>query len=276
MPICNDDKTTYLRRLGYNVITLPRSGIRPLTVLFVAKGRRLQELGWLPSIWTSTVSVPEPKTGDNVANVAGKSTDNIGADVGLDILSNLTGALGFDPAKAAMKFSGARSFRFHFRNIERVRIDPFDLGTYVTAGELASENPFVKKYLAPGKDVFVITEVLRSKEFGVSASSSRDGSAGFEIPALEDLIDVQAKLEARKVAESTVDFVGAEALPFAFVAAKLSYDGNVWGTDGFPQPGAVSMTPKEPREFAEGFAVDRGNGAVIFGDTGTTDIDEPA
>jgi hypothetical protein len=44
--ICNDQSTTYLKRLGYNVVRHPREGIAPLDLV----GRQGKVTAWLGSI----------------------------------------------------------------------------------------------------------------------------------------------------------------------------------------------------------------------------------
>ena len=49
MAFCEDASLTYLNRLGYNVIRLPRTGLLPLEVLGCEIGRPPEPIGPLPS-----------------------------------------------------------------------------------------------------------------------------------------------------------------------------------------------------------------------------------
>jgi len=73
MAFCEDPALTYLNRLGYNVIRLPRTGLMPLEVLGSESGRAPEPLGRLDSVWESKLPVPAVTSGD-VATVSGRST----------------------------------------------------------------------------------------------------------------------------------------------------------------------------------------------------------
>ena len=132
---CRDEKISYLRKFGYNVVVLPREGIRPLTVAFLYDSKRLTELGYLPEIWESNETKPTPISGEDVSKIGGQSTEKIDASAGIDILSNLIQALGGDPAQVKGEFQKAKTFEFHFQEVERERITAFALGKYLRNGK---------------------------------------------------------------------------------------------------------------------------------------------
>ena len=63
MAFCEDPSLTYLNRLGYNVVRLPRTGLVPLDVLGSEDGRPPEHLAALPAIWQSPLSKPAVQDG---------------------------------------------------------------------------------------------------------------------------------------------------------------------------------------------------------------------
>jgi len=169
---CHDARIAYLRKFGYNVISLPRAGIRPLTVAFLHNNSQLTELGYLPEIWSSSSPVPKPLPDKDVAQIGGQTTDKMKLDVGLDVLTNLVQAMGANPIGVKSQYEKASTLAFHFKEVERERITAFALGKYLVDGRLSSADPFVGRYFQPTEKVYVVTEVLRSSGFGVTANDS--------------------------------------------------------------------------------------------------------
>ena len=53
-----DPSVTYLNKLGYNVVKLPRTGIEPMDV--IGRDQTVQWLGAIDAIWNSAVPKPQP------------------------------------------------------------------------------------------------------------------------------------------------------------------------------------------------------------------------
>lgn len=265
MPRCTDERTAYLRSLGYNVISLPRAGIRPLTVAFLSNNGRLTELGYLPEVWTSAVGEPQAATG-TVAQLGGQRTSKLNAEVGLDVLGNLIGALGGDPIGIKAEFGNAKTFEFSFMHVERDRVTPLALGRYVTEGSLNSENPFVKRYFAPGEKLYVVCEVLKSSSFGVTATASTSTDLGLKVPLVQQAISGNGSIKVESTSKNSFAFEGVEKLPFAFIAARMQWRNDRWEVGDFPQPGMIHLgeATAHHKIIIPGEA--RSDGAVIFGE----------
>jgi hypothetical protein len=276
--MCNCQRILYLRKFGYNVISLPRGGIRPLTVAFLGKKHKLTELGYLPEIWASSAPKPKTTSGEDVADVGEKSTDELQADVGVDVLSNLLQALGADPLGVKAQYGSAHSFTFHFMDVERERITAFSLGQYLFDGKLSTKNPFVQRYFQPDEQIYVVTEVLKSSGFGVSACDASKVGLAVDVPVIQQAVSGKASIHVSSSSTGTVEFVDENnKLPFAFIAAQLSWnqDEGKWQVVDFPDPGEIALSDISPAATTiTDFAQPR-NGAVLFGD-GPVAFEQPA
>jgi hypothetical protein len=273
---CKDEKVRYLRKFGYNVISLPRGGIRPLTVAFLQDGKRLIELGYLPEIWTSTKPKPTAESAEEVAKINGQSTNALKADVGVSVLGNLIQALGGNPAKAKTEYGKAKSLAFHFKDVERERITAFSLGEYLYDGKLSSVNPFVTRYFIPEEKVFVVTDVLKSNGFGVTATDTTNADFEVDVPALNQIVSVGGAIKVSSNTQGTVEFTGEKKLPFAFIAAQMAWDQDRWKVVEFPDPGEIHLGESPAPEAETGEFVQPWKGAVLFGEEAVHFEERPA
>lgn len=273
---CHDERIKYLSKFGYNVISLPRMGIRPLTVALLKDKRQLIELGSLPEIWSSKAEVPVAKTEQDVAKIGGQSTGELNTNVGLDILSNLVQALGMDPIKVKAQYQKATTFQFHFKDVERERITAFSLGKYLISGEMASSDPFVKRYFQPSEKVYVVTEVLKSPGFGVTATDASKTGLDVKIPLIKEAISGEGKVEVSSARQGTVEFSGQTKLPFAFVAAQMDWSETEkhWSVIDFPDPGEIHLGTSEPPPGDASSLAQHWKGAILFGN-GVVDLEKP-
>jgi hypothetical protein len=274
---CHDQRITYLRKLGYNVIALPREGIKPLTVAFLHENHRLTELGCLPEIWTSTWPEPIPAPDQNVAMIGGESTDNLKAEVGLDVLANLVQALGGNPIGIKAQYGKASTLAFHFKEVTRERITAFALGKYLTDGQLSSNDPFVKRYFHANEKIYVVTEVLKSTGFGVTANDSSNAGLSLDLPLIRQAFSGKGSVNVDSSSKGTVEFDGKTALPFAFIAAEISWNLNRWEVVDFPEPGVISMSVGSPPPVVGGVVAQPWKGgSVLFGNDTVDFLERPA
>ena len=272
--MCSNEKITYLRKFGYNVISLPREGIHPLTVTFLGKNQQLTELGYLPEIWMSGKPVPDLLSGEDVSRIGGQSTDKLKASIGLDILGNLVQALGADPIKVKAQYESAKTFEFHFKQVERERITAFKLGNYLAEGKLSSNDPFVKRYFQPSEKVYIFTEVLKSSGFGVTAKDSSDVGLDLKVPVIEEALSGEGSIEVSSTSQGTIGFSSStKKLPFAFIAAELTCTDDKWEVVEFPDPGEIVLAVSKPKETDEFIQPWKG-GSILFGN-GPVDLAKP-
>src|SRR5271157_258374 len=187
MGMCKDPRLTYLNDEGYNVVRLPRKGITPLGII----GRDHKSKNWLGTldqIWRSEGPPPKPGDPQATASITGKATSEIKLSFGLEILANaISGIFGGTAPSVDFAYESAKSVQFVFREVQSVGIDPFAIGNFLAKGDLASGNPFVKRFFGGQKDVeaLVVTEVLQSKSIGVVGKKDSNNSVSVHVPQIQ-------------------------------------------------------------------------------------------
>ena len=166
-----DPSVTYLNKLGYNVVKLPRTGIEPMDV--IGRDRTMQWLGPIDSIWSSALSKPQPKPPKPAAAVNGQKTDALDLSIGLSVLGNTLAAFGVSVPSLDVAYKSAHAVQFSYSNVTITDVAPFDAGSYLAKGELRSDNPAVKNYFLSGQaTAYLITQVLKSNSLTVTATDS--------------------------------------------------------------------------------------------------------
>ena len=239
---CVDPALMLLAKYGYNVVRLPRTGIEPLDV-FGRDRNGIELLGRLPTIWENAGPVPPIQGGNVAAEIKTVTTAALKASIGLRVLEDVLTGLGASIPKVDFAYSGKKSLTFSFGNIQIAKVDPFEVGKYLKAGDLQSGNPWVGRYFFDDDtDAFVITEVLKSDAVTVSADSSSGTSVGMDVKALEEVVGADVKVEAGGTNKSEITYKGQRHLTFGFKAFRIAYDDGVWKVSGVgPQQGDVYL-----------------------------------
>jgi hypothetical protein len=252
MAICKDPQLTYLNKQGYNVVRLPRTGIEPLDVLG-KDGKVIDRLGRLSQIWASTTPEPQPGAARSAANIDGKKSDSLDLSIGLKILSNILGGMGAAIPQLDFAYKDVKKVQFTFTNVKVIAVDPFEVGRYLSSGDLDSHNPFVTHYFDDeDTDAFVITEVLKSNSITVAAQRDNGIEVGVDVPAIQQAVGVKVGVKTAGASTTQVTYEGAELLTFGFKVFSIEYENGRWAIRGIKPSGDVSFaTPGAGGESEE-------------------------
>ncbi len=252
MALCKDPALTYLNKLGYNVVRLPRAGIAPMDVLG-REDRRVERLGNLGQIWSSPLPMPQPKPAEPASSINGRHTEDLKLSVGMRILEGILAGMGAALPQLNFAYQHARSVQFTFAEVHLISVDPFELGRYLAAGDLDSRNPFVAHYFDDeGSEAFVITEVLRSDTFTLIAKDESGSEAGVDVPAIQRAVG--AKVSVSRSGSRTTELVyrGKQPLVFGFKAFGIDYVDGAWRVRGVkPGQGMAYALPDASGRIAD-------------------------
>lgn len=265
MAFCEDPALTYLNRLGYNVVRLPRAGLMPLEVLGCEGSRPPERLGALQAVWQSALPVPATTDGDTAA-IMGKSSSNIKVSFGLKILEGVLGAMGATVPQVGLAYSRARTVRFEFTEPAVKRIAPLEIGNYIAGGDLNTANPFVRRYMLSDETrAFVVTDVLLSNSLRVTALDESESGAKVDILAVQGAVGANVEVGATTGVEGDLVYKGKQLLAFGYKAHEIVYSGKAWDVRRLNPSQDAALLADEPRELAP---------AVLF--TGAQFLGAPA
>lgn len=241
---CSDPLLKSLKQYGYNIVRLPRSGIRPLQIL-MRNGTELDRLGVLTTIMLAGPVVPE--ISEQVAtNIAGgvARTGAIEASLGIPILSNAVAAMGGSRIGLEARYEDAKSVTFEFLDVREESIELASLDQYLAAAKPNPKNRQITKLLRADA-VYVITSVLKSSKLNIAAKRSRNQALKLDAGELAKLVGADGKVTVSAVdsSSSTIQYAGEVELAFGFQAVKLRFvDGKYDGFQRLPADVAAMRT----------------------------------
>jgi hypothetical protein len=250
MAVCKDPSLTYLNGAGYNVVRLPRVGIEPLDVL--GRDQSIERLGSLDQMWSSSRERPAAKGPLDAAGVSGQKTSELKLSIGLKLLSSTLGALGATVPEVSAAYSRASKITFTLNDVKAFVCDPLAVGEYLAEGDLSSANPIVRRYFDDEDTAaFVITEVLKSASFTVTASNDRGTAVNVDVPAIQQTVGAKVSVNAASNGSGAVTYAGAELLTFGFKCFGIAYVNGQWQIHSakpsaglaFDAPGAGPASP---------------------------------
>lgn len=239
MGICTDKSTTYLKQHGYNVVRLPREGIRPLDLI----GRQrdaVNYLGRLDKLLTHpSHALPPIKSNAESAEIHGQTSSKLPLAIGLNVLDSILSALGAGAGITA-NYKGAKTLQFGFGKPLVDTVAQLDIGQYLKNGEIDDDNLILKEYVLGNGDLFIITETIKTNKFTVSAEASGGGEFKLDVPAIQQLLSAGVQVSVDANSAGTVSYEGPKLLVFGFKCVQMG-----WTDEGMRlvnvKPGSVAM-----------------------------------
>jgi hypothetical protein len=252
MALCKDKSVDYLQKLGYNVVHHPREGVGPLH-LIGRQGKTTADLGTLEGMLVEPVPpVPAAETDQAAADINGQESSKLEMALGVNILGALIGAMG-GTLGVNTKYTNARKISFVFESVLADRIAPIQIDRFLREGEIDAESPLIHEYILGNGELFVITDVIKSKKFTVRYEASDEVEARVDVPVVEELVGGKVQVSTSGEMQSVVSFTGSDPLVFGFRCLALGVlEGKVRLT--LSKPGVIPLSvDKEVPE--EGFAI---------------------
>ncbi|MBX3190079.1 MAG: hypothetical protein KF819_23840 [Labilithrix sp.] len=225
MGLCTDDATTYLKRLGYNVVRHPREGVNPLDLV----GRQNGETRYLGSLdqlikRPPETALPPVKTDEVAGDVQGQASSKLNFAIGVNLLQSVLSALGGN-AGINVGYKGAKTVQFVFDNVLTDSVRPLDLGDYLKAGEVDDANLILQQYVLGNGRLFVVTRTVKTNKFTVKAESSSGTEAALDVPAIQKIVSGNVKVTAAAEKSGTVSYEGDKKLVFGFECFEVGVAG---------------------------------------------------
>lgn len=252
--MCKDPVVDYLADFGFNVIRLPRAGLRPGAVL-IGTGSELARFGPIESLWRSESPVPTPSDKAPATLLRGRRTRKFTAKIGLSIAEQLLAALHLDAPKFRASMEPVDEVDFGFVDPFIASLELADLGNYLARGSLDDASPVVARFVTvKAPPVHVITDLLTTSSLSVEVSTGRAAGLELDLKRLAEAVDANLSVEASSQAFARLTFRGAQELAFGFRALRIRYEDGAWQVPGFAKPGSVFMQqPADPAAWASRF-----------------------
>jgi hypothetical protein len=245
MAACQDPALTFLNAKGYNVIRLPRAGIGPLDIL--GRDQVTERLGQVDQLWSSTAALPAVEGPLDTASISGQKSSGLKLSIGLKVLSTTLGAMGAAVPDLSVAYTRASQVSFTFTDVKTFTVAPLAVGQYLSAGDLASNNPFVRHYFEDEDcSAFIVTEVLRTKSLTVTSTNDKGAEVGVDLPAIQQAVGAKVGVTATSSANSTLTYTGQEPLSFGFKCFGIAFANGRWEVSSAKPSAALAFDVRSP------------------------------
>ena len=209
-----------LRNLGYVALTIPAADVKPLMLLIKASKGVVQSFGKIDEIWNPTVSRPPARSKDipMAAFVSGADNLDLKIESNFNFLKALTSLFSADVA-AGFNFSKNGAASYQITNPKKVTVSIASLDQFIRENPLRDISASRLKELETGQ-LYVVTEVIKAKEFVVEVESEVGVSSSLKIP-LKQIVDAEGNLVRENEKKSVIRYKGEEFLTFGLKAYKI-------------------------------------------------------
>jgi hypothetical protein len=215
MGICFDTSTKALKKLGYNVVRLPREGIAPLQLMGVQKGEALQLGGLDKLIVPGAATLPSIIPNEQAGGVNGQRSSDLSAAIGLNILGAIIGSMGGNLGIKS-QYKSAHTITFEYADVTGDAVAPLDVGEYLRKGVIDAENKIVEQYVLGNGRLYLITRTLKSKKFRVEAKSSGGDSVAVDVSVIQKTLGGNVAVNLVSGSADAVSYEGKVPLVFGF------------------------------------------------------------
>lgn len=217
-----------LKEQGYEMIALPKEGLKPLQLL-LKSGNELREYGGslLDLFEPDEAGLPVKKR--TTSGFSGQKVLATDASTGVDFLKQLFQALGLRDSviEGQLTIGKHHNLSFSFQNIEEERVPLIGLDNFIR-GAIPKKAGFQASVeRLKSSELYIITHILKSDTFSIDFSSDR-GVDGELKGALEKLAKLEAKITHSKDNQISLAVPEGKELAFAFRAVRILFNRKRW------------------------------------------------
>jgi hypothetical protein len=220
--LCSDPLIRAFKGYGYNVVRLPSMQFTPLLLLESDGRRTAHAIGPidrnLPA--HSACALPTVHRDGQAPDLDVKTTNQVRGRIAAGFLGPVLAAMGAD-ANAAVTLASARSVVIALRDVRRDWVELGEVAEYLESG--TGPGSIHVREAARRGGLFVVTAVLKSKDFSVSVDRSVAEQVRASVPAAGP-VTTSIEETVEQTESSVVSFRGRLPLSFAFQAVKLLYE----------------------------------------------------
>lgn len=254
---CSDPFLDLLKSLGYSVVRLPKTNIRPLQVL-MKQGKDLDRLGEIDTLFVQGAAAPLPGVTENkqAANISGKRTGGVNLGLGVSILGNIIAAMGGSKLGLDLQYKEAKTVAFELNDVLEDSIEMLKLDQYLADSDINPLSRYAAELLE-ADDLYVTTATIKSKKFSVEGERSNGLALAVDVPVIQQVVGANVKVSADAQATSKVTYEGNVPLVFGFQAVQLFYErGQYTAIKPLDPGGALRALPKSRADGATPLTVE--------------------
>ncbi|HET7000505.1 MAG TPA: hypothetical protein VFI33_04325 [Puia sp.] len=213
---------TFVDHYGLHLLPIPREKIS-LGDLFVTDGKNVSAPGNIKDLLTPPIKIPKKSSNEEMGNIAGKFSNSLNFQLGLNLLENFLRALGVGDAalKLELGFNKNRngSVRFAFQDPRRDSANVILMGTELIKTKIDSKHPIFN----PGYKYYLTTATVKSSSISISTESADSNQGMYDLSAF-DAVRSDGKVQISASQDGAITFQGSKSLIFGVELHELELD----------------------------------------------------
>jgi hypothetical protein len=224
--LVKDSYIRYLNQKGFNPIAVPRESIRPLSVLLNVEHDQVRKVGTLADYLDGAFEPPEmDATDEYVSWASGKGTDRLQASVGIPFISQFLDRISGGGSSISTSLDRSSGVEITFGAVLRDGVGINSLRLILERSRPTRSPTLNRDIDAPGS-AYIVTDILKSKEFVVKAYHSSEAGVTARVP---QAVEASVGSKHDEVEEHAVH--RERPLPFAFRAVGFFASGGQFAVD---------------------------------------------
>jgi hypothetical protein len=225
---CPDPFVKALKSVGYNMVRLPKTDVRPLQLLY-KNGDDLERLGAVTKLLTAGENIPVPTMTTDVraANINVTRSGEMKIGLGVSLLGTIVGAMGGSNLGLELQYKNAKSATFECNDVLEDKVEVVDLDQYLGDADINPASVYVSKLLEADK-LYITTAVIKSTKFIFDAKDSSGQGVQMDVPAIQGVVSGNVKVSTESSTSTKVTYEGKVPLIFGFQAVQIYYENGAY------------------------------------------------
>jgi hypothetical protein len=251
MPICSDPTITYLKGLGFSVVRLPRSDMRPLQLLADHNGE-LTNLGEVATVMKAgSTGLPPLKLDLAGPSISGENASTLSVGLGLSVLGSVLGAMGAGNLGLDVAYKATSKITFEFTDTKKDEAEIAAIDKFLGTADVDPAARGVSQML-DADDVYIVTATLKSTKITVASKSSSGTDVNVKVPEIKAIVGANVSVSASQDTSAKITYEGKVPLVFGFQAVRLFYENGRYTSFEPLDAGAMAARDLKPTGLPNG------------------------
>lgn len=213
---------------GYNIVALPKAGIRPLQLLY----RNGDSLGSLDSslykfFTTGDKAPPELQMDNETASIEGATAVKFDAKAGVSVLDWLLDKLNMGKLAGKLALDAGHTVTISYQQVREDKVDLLDLDNYISESQPSKTQFNSYRKMLENSELYVINAVLKSTAITLAVTDSNGQHLDMEA-TVKGIVDASVDVTRNKNNSISLTHAGAEPVVFGFKAQQIIYEPSSW------------------------------------------------
>lgn len=213
-----------IRQSGFTLVSLPRTDIRPLSLLLKTSKGVVERLNSPIKTLFEPVNRQPPSISKDVdlpSSLSGVEKLDLKTEANLSFLQGLLKAFSAE-ATASFSLKNKDSVNFKLTDAKTNFVDIIKLDAFIQDAQINKDAKTILERLK-NDDLYIVTETIKAKSFVLEEDAKSDLSAAIEAP-IKNIVEVKTDVDVKKEKSHKIENANDAYCTIAIKAFQILYD----------------------------------------------------